>query len=136
MEETKMSGGSKDIISENVIKIKKLFPEIVIEDNIDFEKLKLLLGKDIETENERYNFSWPGKNQAIKESQRVSYGTLRPYKNESKNWETTKNLYIEGDNLEVLKLLQKGYYKKIKMILIDPPYNTGNEFVYPDDYKD
>ena len=92
--------------------------------------------RDIEAGNERYSFTWPGKTQAIKESQKQTTGTLRFCKEESKNWDTTENLYIEGDNLEVLKLLQKSYYGKIKMIYIDPPYNTGNEFVYSDDYKD
>lgn len=136
MEETKLSGESMDIVSDNVSKLKEIFPEVICEDKIDFEKLKLILGEDVETDVERYSFTWPGKTQAIKESQKQSTGTLRPCKEESKNWDTTKNLYIEGDNLEVLKLLQKSYYGKIKMIYIDPPYNTGNEFVYPDDYKD
>ena len=87
---------------------------------------------------ERYNFTWNGKGQAIKLSQTPSMGTLRPYpgEEESKNWDTTENLYIEGDNLEVLKLLQKSYYGKVKMIYIDPPYNTGKDFIYPDDYSD
>lgn len=92
--------------------------------------------RDIEAGNEKYSFTWPGKNQVIKESQKQTTETLRFCKEESKNWDTTKNLYIEGDNLEVLKLLQKSYYGKIKMIYIDPPYNTGKEFVYSDDYKD
>lgn len=87
-------------------------------------------------ELERYNFSWPGKSKAIRISQTPSTGTLRPCKEESKDWNTTQNLYIEGDNLEVLKLLQKSYYGKVKMIYIDPPYNTGNDFVYKDDFKD
>ena len=136
MNEVKLDGLSKDVLKENISILKELFPEIVSEDKIDFEKLKLILGEDIEESNERYSFIWPGKTQAIKESQKQSTGTLRPCREESKNWDTTKNLYIEGDNLEVLKLLQKSYYNKIKMIYIDPPYNTGNDFVYKDNYND
>lgn len=136
MEEIKLNGKSKDIINENILFLQKIFPEVFTEDKIDFEKLKGILGENIDDSHEKYNFTWPGKIQAIKESQKQSTGTLRPYKEESKNWDTTKNLYIEGDNLEVLKLLQKGYYNKIKMIYIDPPYNTGKDFVYVDNYKD
>ena len=135
MKETQLDGESLDIVSDNVSKLKEIFPEVITEDKIDFDKLKLILGSDIDTDSERYSFTWPGKTQAIKESQKQSTGTLRPCKEESKNWDATKNLYIEGDNLEVLKLLQKGYYNKIKAIYIDPPYNTGKEFVYPDNYK-
>ena len=136
MKETQLDGESLDIVSDNVSKLKEIFPEVITEDKIDFDKLKLILGSDIDTDSERYSFTWPGKTQAIKESQKQSTGTLRPCKEESKNWETTKNLYIEGDNLEVLKLLQKSYFNKVKMIYIDPPYNTGNDFVYNDDYSD
>ena len=136
MIQTTLDGKSEDIVSDNIEKLKEIFPEIVTEDKIDFDKLKLILGENVETGTERYNFTWPGKTQAIKESQKQSTGTLRPCKEESKNWDTTQNLYIEGDNLEVLKLLQKTYYNKIKMIYIDPPYNTGNDFIYPDNYKD
>ena len=136
MKETQLDGESLDIVSDNVSKLKEIFPEVITEDKIDFDKLKLILGSDIDTDSERYSFTWPGKTQAIKESQKQSTGTLRPCKEESKNWDTTKNLYIEGDNLEVLKLLQKGYFHKVKMIYIDPPYNTGNDFVYNDNYSD
>ena len=136
MIEKNLDGNSFDMVSDNINKLKNIFPEVITEDKIDFEKLKLILGSDIETDSERYSFTWPGKTQAIKESQKQSTGTLRPCKEESKNWDTTKNLYIEGDNLEVLKLLQKGYYNKIKCIYIDPPYNTGNDFIYKDNYKD
>ena len=136
MEEVKLNGESLDIVSENVTKLKEIFPEAISEDKIDFEKLKLILGNDITTDGERYAFTWPGKTKAIKESQKLSTGTLRLYKKESKNWDTTKNLYIEGDNLEVLKLLQKGYYNQIKCTYIDPPYNTGKDFIYPDNYQD
>ena len=132
----KLNGESKDIIQDNISKLKEIFPEIVTENNIDFDKLKLILGNNIDENHEKYNFTWPGKIQAIKESQKTSSGTLRPCKEESKNWDSTENLYIEGDNLEVLKLLQKSYYGKIKLIYIDPPYNTGKDFIYSDNYKD
>lgn len=136
MQETQLNGESLDIVSENISKLKELFPEIVTEDKIDFDKLKEVLGKYTEDDKERYNFTWKGKSTALRLAQTPSTGTLRPCKEESKNWDTTENLYIEGDNLEVLKLLQKSYYGKIKMIYIDPPYNTGKEFVYHDNYKD
>ena len=136
MDETVLSGESRDIVSDNISKLKEIFPEVITEDKIDFEKLKLLLGEDVETSSDRYSFTWPGKTQAIKESQKQSTGTLRPCKEESKNWDTTENLYIEGDNLEVLKLLQKSYYGKIKAIYIDPPYNTGNDIIYKNDFSD
>ena len=135
MNEIKLTGKSIDILNENIETLKQLFPEIITEEKIDFDKFKTLFGEEIDDSSERYSFTWPGKINAMKESQKQSTGTLRPCKEESKNWETTKNLYIEGDNLEVLKLLQKGYYGKIKAIYIDPPYNTGKDFIYPDDYK-
>ena len=134
----KISGESLDIVKEkeNVQKLKQIFPEVFCEDKIDFKRLEEVLGKYTDDSYERYNFSWPGKSKAIRISQTPSTGTLRPCKEESKDWDTTENLYIEGDNLEVLKLLQKSYQGKIKMIYIDPPYNTGNDFIYPDDYSD
>lgn len=132
----KINGYSLDIVRENISKLKEIFPEVFCEDKVDFERLQEVLGEYIEDKEERYRFEWHGKSQAIRMSQTPSRGTLRPCKEESKNWETTENLYIEGDNLEVLKLLQKSYQNKIKMIYIDPPYNTGNDFVYKDDYKD
>ena len=136
MKESVLNGESKDIVLDNISKLKKIFPEIVFEDKIDFDKLKLILGEEIDDSQEKYNFTWPGKIQAIHESQKPSTGTLRPCKEDSKNWDSTQNLYIEGDNLEVLKLLQKGYYNKIKAIYIDPPYNTGKDFIYTDNYQD
>ena len=136
MNEMKLNGKSKDIIQENVSKLKEIFPEIVTENKIDFDKLKLILGECIEYDFEKYTFTWPGKSQVIKESQKTSYGTLKPCKEESKNWDLTENLYIEGDNLEVLKLLQKTHYNKIKTIYIDPPYNTGNDLIYQNNYED
>jgi len=133
---TKMDGRTPDIAEENIEKLKQLFPEVCCEDKVDFDKLKQVLGDYVDDDAERYNFTWNGKGRALKLSQTPSTGTLRPCKEESKNWDDTENLYIEGDNLEVLKLFQKSYYGKIKMIYIDPPYNTGNDFVYKDDFKD
>lgn len=132
----KLDGKSLDIAKENIQALKQLFPEIVTEGKIDFDKLRVILGDEIETRKEKYEFTWHGKTQALKLAQTPSTGTLRPDKESSKNWDTTENLYIEGDNLEVLKLLQKSYFGKIKMIYIDPPYNTGKDFVYKDDFRD
>ncbi|QXP58425.1 site-specific DNA-methyltransferase [Olleya sp. HaHaR_3_96] len=127
---------SKDLVTDNIEKLKQLFPEIVTEGKIDFKVLQDVLGEDIEEEDEYYRFTWAGKTQARREAHKPSTGTLRPAKDESVDWDTTENLYIEGDNLEVLKLLQKSYAGKVKMIYIDPPYNTGKDFVYKDNYKD
>lgn len=129
LQKINLDGKSKNIVSDNISKLKEIFPEVVTEDKIDFEKLELILGDDIDDSSEKYSFTWAGKNQSIRESQKQSSGTLRPCRDESKNWDTTQNLYIEGDNLEVLKLLQKSYYNKINAIYIDPPYNTGNDIV-------
>lgn len=136
LENVKLTGESKNILKENILYLQEIFPEVFTEDKIDFEKLKVVLGENLDASHEKYSFTWPGKTQAIKESQKQSTGTLRPSHEDSKDWDGTQNLYIEGDNLEVLKLLQKGYYNKIKCIYIDPPYNTGNDFIYNDDYKD
>jgi adenine-specific DNA-methyltransferase len=136
MKETSLKGSTPDIAEENIQKLKQLFPEAFTESKVDFEKLKQVLGEYVEDSNERYNFTWNGKGRALRISQTPSLGTLRPCKEESKDWDTTKNLYIEGDNLEVLKLLQKSYYGRVKMIYIDPPYNTGGEFVYKDNFHD
>lgn len=132
----RMNGETLNIVEDNIQKLKAIFPEVFNEDKVDFEKLEAVLGEYKDNGTERYNFSWPGKAKAIRIAQTPSTGTLRPCKEESKNWDETQNLYIEGDNLEVLKLLQKSYYGKVKMIYIDPPYNTGNDFVYKDDFKD
>lgn len=136
MIETTLTGKTPDIGEENIKKLMTMFPEVVTEGKVDFEKLKQLLGEYVDDSNERYNFTWNGKGRALRLSQTPSLGTLRPCKEESKNWDTTQNLYIEGDNLEVLKLLQKSYYGKVKMIYIDPPYNTGKDFIYKDDFHD
>ena len=131
----KMSGTTPDLTKSNIEKLKQLFPEIVTDGKIDFEKLEIILGKEIDDTPERYNFTWHGKKEAMQFAQQPSKGTLRPMKGKSKHWDTTDNLYMEGDNLEVLKLLQKSYNNKVKMIYIDPPYNTGHDFVYKDDFK-
>ncbi|CRZ33918.1 adenine-specific DNA-methyltransferase [Herbinix hemicellulosilytica] len=136
MIETILTGKTPDIGEENIKKLMTMFPEVVTEGKVDFEKLKQVLGEYVDDSNERFNFTWNGKGLALRLSQTPSLGTLRPCKEESKNWDTTQNLYIEGDNLEVLKLLQKCYYGKVKMIYIDPPYNTGKDFVYKDDFHD
>lgn len=127
---------SADIFAENIARLKALFPEAFAEDGIDFEVLKQLLGGAVNEKEEKCSFTWPGKRQARQIALAPSLGTLRPAPEESVNWDTTQNLFIEGDNLEVLKLLQKSYSGKVKMIYIDPPYNTGKDFVYKDDYRD
>ena len=125
-----------DIVAENIEKLKEIFPDVFTEGKVDFEALEATLGEYVEGAEERYSFNWNGKAKARRIAQTPSTGTLRPAPEESKNWDTTENLYIEGDNLEVLKLLQKSYHKQVKMIYIDPPYNTGKDFVYKDNFKD
>lgn len=131
-----MESKTTDIVADNVIKLKELFPEAFTEGKVDFDALKEVLGEYIDGRDERYSFTWNGKSKARKIAQTPSTGTLRPCKEESIDWDSTQNLFIEGDNLEVLKLLQKSYHKKVKMIYIDPPYNTGKDFVYKDNFKD
>lgn len=131
----KISSTSLDIKKQNINKIKELFPEAVEEGKINFDMLRVILGDEVDDSREKYQFTWNGKAKSIKLAQTPSSATLRPRKEKSKNWDTTENLYIEGDNLEVLKQLQKTYYGKIKMIYIDPPYNTGKDFVYHDDFR-
>ncbi len=133
----KMNGKTIDILAENIGKLKDLFPEAFTEEGkVDFKVLKEVLGTFVDDRDERYSFTWNGKSKARMIAQTPSTGTLRPCKEESVDWDTTQNIFIEGDNLEVLKLLQKSYYKKVKMIYIDPPYNTGKDFVYKDNFKD
>lgn len=133
---TKLDGKTPDLAAENIEQLRQIFPDVFEEGKIDFDKLKQVLGEYVDDEKERYNFTWNGKGKALRLAQTPTTGTLRPCETESKNWDDTQNLYIEGDNLEVLKLLQKSYHGKIKMIYIDPPYNTGGDFVYPDDFSD
>ena len=132
----KMDGLSLNLEKNNIDKIKELFPEAVKEGKINFDMLRAMLGDEVDDSKEKYQFTWNGKAKSIKLAQTPSSATLRPCKEKSKNWDDTENLYIEGDNLEVLKQLQKTYYGKIKMIYIDPPYNTGNDFVYNDSFSD
>ena len=127
---------SKNIISENLEQLKAIFPQIFKEGKIDKEELLSILGDEIESNEEYYRFTWAGKSIARREANKPSTATLRPDKEISKDWDTTQNIFIEGDNLEVLKILQKSYANKIKMIYIDPPYNTGKDFVYKDNYND
>jgi adenine-specific DNA-methyltransferase len=133
----KLDLGSMDLAEERRAEILRLFPEVRTEGGkIDFERLKLALGEMIDVGRERYGMNWPGKAECFRTIQRPSIATLRPARDESVNFDTTENLIIEGDNLEVLKLLQKSYLGKVKMIYIDPPYNTGNDFIYPDNYTE
>ncbi len=128
---------SLDIAGEKRAELLRLFPECATEGGkIDFERLKSALGEQIDAGKERYGLSWPGKAECMRTIQRPSLATLRPKVDESVAFDTTQNLIIEGDNLEVLKLLQKSYLRKVKMIYIDPPYNTGNDFIYPDNYTE
>ncbi len=127
---------SADIVSENINALKSLFPDAFREGKVDFDVLKQLLGGVVDDREEKYGLNWPGKRQALQVALTPSVGTLLPSPSESVNWEDTANLIIEGDNLEVLKLLQKSYASKVKLIFIDPPYNTGKDFVYPDDFRD
>lgn len=131
---------SLDITQQNIEQLRQLFPDVFSENKIDVHALTAQLiesgGEVISPEEERYNFTWNGKTKARQIAQTPSIGTLRPSKEESVNWDKTENLFIEGDNLEVLKLLQKSYHKKVKMIYIDPPYNTGRDFIYKDNFQD
>ncbi len=143
---TEQDGKSLDMVNENLEALKAIFPEAFTEDlsasgdgqasGVDFEVLRQLLGDAVDEGEEKYGLTWHGKKKARQIALTPSIGTLRPCPEESVDWDTTQNLFIEGDNLEVLKLLQKSYANKVKMIYIDPPYNTGKEFIYPDKYQD
>lgn len=139
MSEEKIDGLSMDIAAVEQDKLRAAFPQCFIENKLDERKLLELLGTFNtldENDREKYEFRWKGKQEALQLAGKRSAGTLRPCPAESLDWDNTRNLYIEGDNLEVLKLLQTSYYRKVKMIYIDPPYNTGNDFVYSDDFAD
>ena len=128
---------SLDIAAEKRQELLSLLPEVQTEGGrIDFERLRLALGDAVDAGKERYGLTWPGKAECFTTVQAPSLGTLLPCREEGVNFDETENVFIEGDNLEVLKLLQKSYMGRIKMIYIDPPYNTGNEFIYPDDYAE
>lgn len=140
----KMKFETVSLTERNIDRIAELFPNVVTEVKdadgtvrraVDFDALKAELSDGAVEERECYEFTWAGKNEAKVEAAKPIRKTLRPCKEESKNWDTTQNLYIEGDNLDVLKLLQESYLNKVKMIYIDPPYNTGNDFVYADDFR-
>ena len=132
----KLALTSMNIVDDRIESLKQIFPEAFSDGSIDFNALQRSLGKWIDPGKERFGLNWPGKAECIKTIQQPSIGTLLPLRDESVNFDTTKNIIIEGDNLEVLKLLQKSYYRKVKMIYIDPPYNTGNEFIYPDNFHE
>ncbi len=140
IEATSPEAQSADITAENIAKLKALFPEVFTEDKdgaaINVDVLKGLVGAVVTDADEKYGLNWHGKRRARQLALTPSTGTLRPCPEESVDWETTQNLMIEGDNLEVLKLLQKSYANKVKLIYIDPPYNTGKDFVYPDNFHD
>ena len=127
---------SADLVADNVAQLKAIFPDAFTESKIDFDALRELLGDAVDDGVEKYGLNWHGKHRARRLALTPSTGTLRPCPEESVDWDTTQNLMIEGDNLEVLKLLQKGYSGRVKLIYIDPPYNTGKDFIYPDNYKD
>lgn len=131
-----METKSPDLVADNIERLKVLFPEAFTEGKIDFEVLKQLLGDAVDEREEKYGLNWHGKRRARQLALTPSTGTLRPCPDDSVDWDTTQNLMIEGDNLEVLKLLQKSYAGKVKLIYIDPPYNTGGDFIYQDDFQD
>ena len=131
-----VQGMTPDFKTEFAKQLSELAPELVADGKIDSKKLKELLDGDEADDSERFGLFWPGKKRAMRAAQEPTTATLKPAKDESKDWDTTQNLFIEGDNLEVLKVLQKHYHNKITMIYIDPPYNTGKDFVYPDNYKE
>lgn len=132
----KLDGKTFDVVKDNIEKMKELFPDIFTEGKIDMDKFMLTLGEHVEKDKERYEFTWNGKTKAIQLAQKQTTGTLKPHKKNSMNWESTNNLFIEGDNIEVLRILQNSYRNKVKMIYIDPPYNTGKDFIYKDNFKD
>ena len=122
---------SMDLERANLDTLRGVFPECFVEGKLDIDKLLGLCGEYIDNDFEKYRFEWKGKAECLRLAQKRSAGTMRPCPEESVDWEHTRNLYIEGDNLEVLNLLQTAYYRKVKMIYIDPPYNTGNDFAAP-----
>jgi adenine-specific DNA-methyltransferase len=127
---------SPDLVAANIERLKELFPDAVTEGKLDFDVLRQLLGGAVDEREEKYGLNWHGKRRARQIALTPSTGTLRPAPEDSVDWDTTQNLMIEGDNLEVLKLLQKSYAGRVKLIYIDPPYNTGKDFVYPDNFQD
>lgn len=135
-DDIRMNLASHDAVADRLEGLKDLFPEAFVEGKVDLERLRQHLGDFSHTGTERYGLTWAGKAEAIRALQIPSHGTLVPMRKESVNFDESENMIIEGDNLEVLKLLQKSYHGKIKMIYIDPPYNTGGDFIYPDNFKE
>ena len=131
-----ISGYSPDFRTELARVIESVSPDVISDGKIDFSKLEELLKDDIKGGIERFGLFWPGKKQALRTAQEPTTATLLPNEEESFEWESTKNIFIEGDNLEILKVLQKRYHNSIKVIYIDPPYNTGGEFIYPDKFQE
>ena len=127
---------SQDIAQDKREQLKQLFPEVFTDGKIDLDQLRRVVGDWIAPGKERYGLTWPGKADCMRVIQAPSVATLKPVRGESVDFDDTQNVFIEGDNLEVLKLLQKAYFGKVKMIYIDPPYNTGREFIYPDRFQD
>ena len=129
-------GASPNLRTELGRRLEELVPEAIADGKVDVVKLQELLTDDSADDSERFGLFWPGKKRALRAAQEPTTATLRPVPGESKDWDTTQNVFIEGDNLEVLKILQRGYHNKVKMIYIDPPYNTGKDFVYPDNFRE
>lgn len=136
MTSEKLDGLSMDVEAAEREKLKVVFPQCFTDGKLDIDQLLNLCGEYITDDFEKYEFKWKGKSECVQIAGKRSFGTLRPCEEESVDFATTKNLYLEGDNLEVLKLLQSSYFNRVKMIYIDPPYNTGNDFVYEDDFSD
>ena len=134
--ENQVLSSTPDFRQEVTADLLFLIPEAFADGKLDIEKLKELLGEDAIEERERFGLFWPGKRRALRAAQEPTSATLRPDQENSLNWDQTRNVFIEGDNLEVLKILQKHYHGKVKVIYIDPPYNTGKDFVYPDNFKE
>ncbi|MHB8188403.1 MAG: site-specific DNA-methyltransferase [Dermatophilaceae bacterium] len=127
---------SEDPLADRLASLRATFPEVFREDRVDIDSVRRSVGDWVDPGSERFGLTWPGKAECMRVIQRPSIGTLVPQREESVDFDATQNVIIEGENLEVLKLLQKAYYGKVKLIYIDPPYNTGNEFIYPDNFKE
>lgn len=132
----KVAHESGDIVADRVAELRRIFPEVFAEGKVDFDKLRSALGATVDSGPNRFSFNWAGKDEAIALLQTPSQATLVPVEGESVHFHETRNAFIEGDNLEVLKLLYKSYFGRVKLIYIDPPYNTGQDFIYPDNYAD
>ncbi|MCX7382597.1 MAG: site-specific DNA-methyltransferase, partial [Alphaproteobacteria bacterium] len=129
------AAGSGDLVGSNIARLKALFPEMVTDGKVDFDVLRELLGDAVEDGEERYGLNWKGKRRARAFAMTPSLGTLRPVPGESVNWDSTQNIVVEGENTEVLKILRRSYSGMVKLIYIDPPYNTGNNLIYKNDFR-